>query len=126
VLLCSPSDGQETWVLVGAAQVNGMPLLTGIRVLRDRDELQVGGLRAFFSAEALAAVRPSPAQGERIFCPRCKQEIEKLSPAVRCPQCRVWHHQTAELPCWTYSERCASCNQPTDLNAGYRWTPEGL
>ena len=47
---------------------------------------------------------------------------------VTCPQCGVWHHQreTDALRCWTYSPHCAMCDQPTDLSAGYRWTPQGL
>jgi hypothetical protein len=125
-LLRSQSDGRESWVLTGAARVNGMPLLTGIRVLRDRDELEIGGLCAFFSTETLALVEPLPHGDTPVFCPRCKQEIAKQSAAVQCPQCRVWHHQSDDLPCWTYSERCALCDQPTDLSADYRWTPEEL
>ena len=125
-LLRSQLDGQENWVLTGDARVNGMPLLTGIRVLRDRDELEVNGVHAFFSTETLALVEPMPRGDKRVFCPRCKQGIESESAAVRCPRCRVWHHQSDDLPCWTYAERCALCDQPTALDAGYRWTPEEL
>jgi hypothetical protein len=127
-LLRSQLDGRESWVLTGAARVNGMPLLTGIRVLRDRDELEIGGLCAFFSTETLALVQPMPRGDKPVFCPRCKQAIEPKSAAVRCPQCRVWHHQSDDLPCWTYAnaEHCSLCDQPTALDAGYRWTPEEL
>ena len=125
-LLRSQLDGRESWVLTGTARVNGMPLRTGIRVLRDRDELEIGGLCTFFSTETLALVEPMPRGDKPVFCPRCKQGIEPESAAVRCPQCRVWHHQSDDLPCWTYAEHCTLCDQPTALDAGYRWTPEEL
>jgi hypothetical protein len=124
--LRSESGRRESWVLTGAARVNGMPLLTGIHVLRDGDEVEVNGVRAFFSAEVLAQVRPLLRGDELVFCPRCKQEITTQSAAVQCPQCGVWHHQSDDLPCWTYSQRCALCDQPTALDAGYRWTPGKL
>lgn len=130
IILRRQGPDAEIWVLITAikasVRVNGMPLLTGIHVLRDRDELRVGGVgRVFFSAERLACVEPFPGAAA-VFCPRCKQELTKGCPAVRCPQCRVWHHQSEGLPCWTYSERCPLCDQPTELEAGYRWAPEEL
>jgi hypothetical protein len=123
-------DG-ETWVLMTAiktgVRVNGTSLLTGIYVLRDRDELRVDGMGpAFFSTERLACVEPFPGAGQPMFCPRCKQEMSKQYPAVKCPQCGVWLHQSEDLPCWVYSERCALCDQATELDAGYRWTPADL
>ena len=80
----------------------------------------------FFSTESLTRVEPLP---EDVFatCPRCKQAIPPGSMAVRCPSCGVWHDQRDEKPCWTYAERCAACqNQPTALDADFRWTPEDL
>ena len=47
------------------------------------------------------------------------------TPAVQCPACGRWFHQSAELPCWTYSDHCL-CPQPTALDCGYQWTPHGL
>jgi hypothetical protein len=121
-------SGAGTWVVVGspAVRVNGAPLDAGIRVLRDRDELRIGGRRTFFSTETLAAVVPFP-DGERpVPCARCTLAVASGSPAVRCPQCRLWHHQSEARPCWAYAERCTACDQPTALDAGFRWTPEPL
>ncbi len=120
-----------TWVLIAGAGsgvcVNGLPLATGLRVVSDRDEIRIPGLsNLYFSTESLARVEEFSGSGQILFCPRCKQEIEKESMAVRCPSCRVWHHQTQELNCWTYSEVCALCTYATDINAGFRWTPEEL
>jgi len=126
-LLLRGQGDTEAWLLVGpeTSRVNGLPLLAGIRILQDRDELLLGGRRAFFSGERLAVVEPFPGADRPIFCPRCKQVLQPHSPAVQCPQCRVWHH-SGELQCWAYTNRCALCDQPTDLSAGFRWTPEGL
>jgi hypothetical protein len=124
-------SGDEQWVVVNAPgrvlRINGMALATGIRVLSHRDELRVAGLagRVFFSLEGLARVVPFDGlEGSR--CPRCQQAIELGSPAVRCPQprCGVWHHESEEFRCWTYSPTCALCDQPTELDAGFRWTPD--
>ncbi len=120
---------QEVWVLLlregTDLRVNGMPVLGGLRVLRDRDEIAVGGSRLYFSTERLARVDPFPGIEERVVaCPRCKQPIQPHTPSVRCPGCGLWHHQTEDLPCWTYSAVCSMCNQKTDLDAGFSWTPE--
>jgi len=80
----------------------------------------------FFSTELLAGVTPYPGSERPILCARCKAEIATASPAVRCPRCGAWHHQSDELPCWTYAERCSVCDQPTALDAGFAWTPEEL
>jgi len=115
---------EEAWILVGPAsvRVNGHPLDTGIRVLRDRDEVRVGASRAFFSTETLPTIVPFP--GERpALCPRCKLDILAGSPAVRCPRCRIWHHESEEYPCWLYNASCANCDQPTALDADFRWSP---
>ena len=116
------------WVVIGApgVHVNGAPLDTGIRLLRDRDELRAGGRRTFFSGESLAEVVLFPGGERSVFCPRCRLEVAPGSPAVRCPGCNVWHHQTDDMPCWTYGDHCTLCEQPTALDVGFRWTPEGL
>ncbi len=131
LLLRSRGPEGVAWLVLSATpngvRLNGRSLHTGIRALMDGDELHVAGLgRVFFSTEQLARIEPFPGAERPIFCPRCKQEIEGDGPAVRCPQCDVWHHQSEDLPCWTYSETCALCDQRTHLEAGYRWTPEGL
>jgi len=130
VLLIRSDSGQaNSWVLIANAtsgvSVNGIPLATGIRVVSDRDQIRVPGAREFyFSTETLARIEQFPGSEQTIFCPRCKQEIEKGTSAVKCPGCGVWHHETDELNCWTYAEVCALCAQPTDMSSGFRWTPE--
>jgi hypothetical protein len=135
LVLRASANGKEQWVLVSAGKsheirINGTPLLAGMRVLRNRDEILFNGERMFFSTERLARVVPFPGAGKPVFCARCKTEIAEGSPAVRCPnpKCGVWHHQAPEheLPCWTYNDVCAMCDQPTDLDVGFRWSPEGL
>jgi hypothetical protein len=112
------------WVLIGpaTARVNGRDLLGGLRVLADRDEIRIGPHRVYFSDEILPAVRSFPGGDGTTYCPRCKLELPVADPAVRC-RCLVWFHQTAELPCFTYSSECPICRQPTSLDAGYRWSP---
>ena len=127
LLRATTPDG-ERWAILGGREirVNGTPVDAGIVVLRDRDEISAAGRRVFFSTESLATVVPFVAGERPTFCPRCRGPIEDGSPAVLCPNCRVWYHQSAELPCWRYAERCALCDQPTALDAGWRWTPEAL
>ena len=123
---------KEMWVLLNPENVpvlvNGEPVLTGIRVLRNKDEIRIGGTgrRFYYSTERLARVERFAGGEPAVFCPRCKREIATGFEAVRCPQCQIWHHQSAELNCWTYSSSCSLCDQPTGLDAGYRWTPEAL
>lgn len=106
--------------------VNGTASPLGLVVLADRDEIFVPGSRpVFFSTETLAAIVPFPAGVPRGFCPRCRQPLEPGTPAVKCPDCGLWHHQSEDaLPCWTYGDRCAACARPTPLDAGFSWTPE--
>lgn len=131
LLVRSRSAAGEVWFAMCATpagvHLNGVPLPAGIRALTERDELRVDGWgRVFFSIERLARVEPFPGSERPVRCPRCKLEIAAGAPAVRCPQCTVWHHQSDEFLCWTYAEHCALCPQMTALDAGYRWTPEGL
>jgi hypothetical protein len=120
-------SGQERWVLFSRdarLQINGEPVWLGLRVLRDRDEIRlVSGERLYFSSERLAEVVPLPAPPRPVHCARCRKPIEAGEPAVLCPQCQTWHHQSDALPCWTYGERCALCPQPTSLSAGLHWSP---
>ena len=137
LLLRQPAAAEQRWALLcrelapeseePAVYVNGEPVLTGLRALEDLDELRIGaGDRTFFSTETLATVQPYPSDHPALPCARCRQDLTPGTPGVACPQCGVWHHQTEDLPCWTYSENCAYCDQPTDLGSGYRWTPEEL
>lgn len=124
--------GSEAWALMAGTgatlvRVNGFPLQAlGVRVLADRDEIRVADLpRLYFSTERLARVVPFPGTDKPVKCARCKRVIEPGAPAVRCPQCGVWYHQSDEWPGWTYAPVCAVCGQPTALDeATYRWTPE--
>jgi hypothetical protein len=130
-LLRTAALGGDRWVVAASAgtdiRVNGLPLVTGLRVMADRDEIRLASRPAmFFSTETRAEVGPAPAAERSLFCPRCKQPIGSTSPAVRCPGCGVWHHQSDDLPCWTYAASCAACAQATALDAGFQWTPEDL
>lgn len=125
------ADGEKWFVLTPWQshpwRINGVSIQTGLRLLRDRDELRADNrARLFFSTESLAVVESFPGRDHAIYCPRCKQEINVGDPAVRCPNCDAWHHQTEDFPCWTYAEKCSMCDQATGLDAGYRWTPECL
>jgi hypothetical protein len=120
--------GNGAWVLLArpmsGVRVNGRPVVAGIRALRDRDEIVSRGVRSFFSTETLAQAEPFPGGEAPTFCPRCKLEIDKGSPAVRCPACRSWYHQSGEFGCWLYSPTCQLCPQATPLDAGFVWEPE--
>ena len=131
VLMPCRLESGEAWVLLSrpaaGVRVNGVPVVAGISVLDDRDEIRVGSARqAYFSTECLARIVPFSGAGREVACPRCRLALVAGSPAVQCPHCGVWHHQSDEYPCWTYCETCALCEQSTDLSAGYTWTPEGL
>lgn len=121
-------DETDQWHLLATSaarvRINGLPLLAGLRTLRDRDQISIGEGSAYFSIEERAHCVAFPGADRKLFCARCRQELLQGVTAVRCPQCNVWHHQTDELPCWTYAAHCGLCAQPTDLEAGYRWRPE--
>jgi len=118
VLLCPPRNGMR---------VNGQRVLIGARVLSDRDVIALGGGQTvWFSSERTAAVVPFAS--EHASCIRCKLPLESGAPAVRCPApgCGFWHHQSEDQPCWIYTDGCAACGYPTDLNAGFQWSPADL
>lgn len=130
-LLHTPEPDPGAWLLIAPLHepiaVNGLPLIGGVRLLDDRDEIRLpDGWSCFFSDEEPARMDPMPAAEKPMNCPRCRQAIAPGSPAVRCPSCGIWHHQQEGLECWTYSAACALCPQPTALNGGYRWTPAEL
>lgn len=117
------ADGD--WVLfaepMAEVRVNGLPVTAGIHVLADRDEIMLKGDRLYFSTESLAAVEEYT--GKTLRCPRCKLEIAG-GEVVRCPnnKCKAVHHKE----CWTYASQCSLCPTPTELDAGFQWTPEAL
>lgn len=119
----------ETWLLLSthrdAVRVNGDPLLIGARVLHDRDEITAFSRRYFFSTEKPPEIVTfRTAECGAAFCARCKKAMEDGQPAVACPACGTWHHQSEAMPCWLYAKTCALCQQPTALDAGYQWTPD--
>jgi hypothetical protein len=130
-LLKAETDNQDNWVIVAGhgsgISINGIPLFLGIRTLRDRDEIRwrPDGF-IFFSSEELAAVVDFPQSDRKIVCPRCKQEIEPGTPAVLCPGCKIYYHQSEQLPCYTYAENCGTCTRKTNLGSGYEWIPEQM
>jgi len=127
----------ESWTILVppglTVMVNGFPVLTGVKLLRDRDEIYMpGNPPFFFSTESIPVVEPFPGMDRKIECPRCRMEIRKGMPAVRCPNpsCGTWHHMDPEnnLPCWTYADFCGNpnCKYPTNLDEEYKWTPGEL
>jgi hypothetical protein len=134
VQLLRGTTGGQPWVLLAARdadlRVNGRSLELGIRVLRNRDEIFLTRTRCrfFFSTEGLPRVERFPHDLRAASCPRCHQVIHPDTLAVRCPneECGVWHHQSADCPCWTEGEHCAMCETPTELRAGFRWSPQDL
>ena len=130
LLLRGDGEGDRAWVLVTGrdgprTQVNGVPLVLGVRVMADRDALRVGDVRMFFSTETLPRVEAYPEEAPEVPCARCRSPLRAGDPAVRCPACGLWHHEASGRQCWTYDVRCGNCDQPTALDAGWRWTPEG-
>lgn len=131
VILLGSDGAPGVWALIAGqgtdVRVNGTTLASGIRILDDKDEITVGyNPPIFYSTERLASVEEYPGADATAFCPRCKQALRPNHPAVKCPGCSVFYHQSEELPCWTYSEVCALCPQVTALDSGYQWSPEGL
>ena len=130
---------RDGWAMVAApdsgVRVNSEPLVLGLRVLRDRDEITVAesfgariACRFYFSTEATPVVQTMPQAECSGVCPRCRGPIQPGSNVVRCPLCRVFHHQNdADGICWTYDAVCANCRrQPTSLDGQFQWTPELL
>ena len=131
------SRGDSGYALLatsGTLRINGDALATGLRVLRDHDEILCpGGRRLWFSAENIAEVVPFPGSddpdsrtGSR--CPRCRCEIERGSDSVACPRCGTYYHSTADRPCHAYHTQCVVCSGPTISVADpvLGWTPCAL
>lgn len=141
LLAIEEAEGQpHQWALLadrGAElHVNGLRLPAALAVLRDRDQIRaVDGATVFFSTETLPVMEPFAGADHAVICPRCKQPISKGDPAVRCPGCGIWHHQSEEKPCWLGYvadgegfNSCALCDYSVALfpDADFRWTPEEL
>ena len=131
LLLRSCSADGESWLVMSAmhagVRLNGGRLLTGFRVLADRDELCIDGVgRAFFSTERLASITPFPGAERPVRCARCRIVLNAGMPSVRCPACGALTHQSDDRPCWVYAEHCPQCSQATALDFGFCWSPEGM
>jgi hypothetical protein len=127
-LIRADAGGSPVWALIVSRnsdiRVNGRAVLTGLCVLADRDEIRTNSEKYFFSTETLATVEEFPSMERPVFCGRCRQPIDPGSPAARCPGCSVWCHESADLPCWTYTDKCPFDGHPTALDSGFLWTPE--
>ncbi len=123
-------NAASSWTLVcapGACRVNGSPLLTGIAVLNDRDEIQFATApRLFFSTET-PAVAARYGRKDPVPCPRCTELVLEGDIAVICPTCGVAYHEgaSAEDKCFTY-DACVVCGRPGELSGGYKWSPAEL
>ena len=123
-------SGDSNWIALAPPQtrlrINGLGVSVGAAALRDRDEVSLPGSAPFyFSMERLMRIDPYRSQ-DAPRCPRCTLPIERGDASVCCPTCSVWHHECADRGCWTYAPTCALCDQTSDLENGYRWTPEEL
>jgi hypothetical protein len=131
------SDGRDTtsapsedWALLAGPDarllLNGMPLSLGIAVLHHGDEICFeDGAPIYLSTERRACVETYSAS-DAPDCPRCASPIAQGDSVVVCPNCSVIYHQRSDRGCFTYSESCALCDQPSDLTAELCWTPEGI
>jgi hypothetical protein len=128
------------WVLTAGAkadvQVNGRRMAGRLRVLTDGDDIWIGAFwqgsqRFVFAADSPPFVVTyygadfMTDAGEQPPCARCGRRIGMGTPAVECPTCHAWHHESPDARCWTRSTTCSSCQQATDLSAPFRWRPGG-
>ncbi len=133
VVLSTGTAADGTWLLLAPVDagiaVNGEIVRLGLVALRDRDEIRLGsGERLYFAAEDAPVVVPLIASAPGLRCARCRRLLSVGEPIVRCPGtgCGLVHHETVELPCWSYDACCAVCAQPTAFDPAERWTPEAL
>jgi hypothetical protein len=138
VRIAPQPGGPACYALLAPApsvRVNGEPLPTGIRVLRDRDEILCRtGQRLWFSTERVAEITRFRGSGDagveadEARCPRCRDYIEQGTEAVACPNCGVFYHFAADRHCYDYHAECVICRGPTrDLSEQtLAWTPCAL
>jgi len=102
-------------------RVNGEIVLP-LRVLEDRDELQLPGeVPCYVSVDDEPEVVPFPGGVGPCRCARCGAPITPGAPSVACPRCRSWSHQSESRPCWEHAPSCPTCSQPT---RGGAWEPD--
>jgi hypothetical protein len=121
----------EVWVLLVPLRVSihvgGCRVRIGVRVLADRDSIQFAGAEpVFLTTEEPASVVDFPGAESGQYCPRCKLALDKGCASVLCPACGNIHHQSTDMPCWTYAAGCAVCGNDTSLDQGFSWSPEVL
>jgi hypothetical protein len=121
VLALPLTSGGCGLLVEGRVTVNGVPALP-LRVLQDRDEIRVDDESMYFSIDGPADLVPFSGASS-VRCGRCQGPMHASQPAVQCPRCQAWHHQTPHLPCWTYGPQCSGCDRPT---AGAAWRPAPL
>ena len=131
LLPTTPGSVSTGWALLWSPRakisLNGLPHANGFSVLSDRDEIRFGGDKIlYFSTEELAHVESFAGSERPIPCPRCKSPVKEGGLIVKCPNCGVVHHQDEKRGCWTYAKTCSLCPAPTDLEAGFQWTPENI
>ncbi len=109
VLARKASDDKEQWALIVRpgeeeyVHVNGDRVILGMRALRDRDAIQIGGgERIYFSAESAPVIVTYPQEKPPVNCPRCSTQIISGDLVVKCPRCQNYFHQDEEkeLACW--------------------------
>lgn len=122
----------ERWALIAPVtqevRVNGVVVRTGIRMLRDHDEIATRDCgTAFFSTERIAAAEAFAGAEAAIHCGRCKQEIKTGEAVVRCPGCPSLFHEDGMRKCWTYRDAgCPFCAYPGTLDGQFLWTPASI
>ncbi|MEZ4586875.1 MAG: hypothetical protein R2909_10775 [Gemmatimonadales bacterium] len=94
-------------------------------MLEHRDQVRLASELAFYySTERLARAEALPALVGPTACARCRTPILHGTPAIRCPGCESWYHQSSDFGCWTHHETCSVCPEPTDHRESFRWIPE--
>jgi hypothetical protein len=125
----SDSYGKQRWAMIVFDKGNRVLHLNGmtpfsLHVLQDRDELSAAGQKLYFSSEQVVQIEKFElAKGQQpLNCPRCKDVIEAGTPAVKCPACGLWFHESEELglTCWSYDAKCL-CGHST--KGGEGWKP---
>jgi hypothetical protein len=127
LLVRSAEDGKAFAVLTRcAASLNGAPLLTGMALLRDRDELSFpGGARFYYVERSTAAVERYAGGACAARCVRCSRPFAVGDDVVRCPSCGSMMHCVVDLDCYRYGV-CPTCEAPPALDDQDAWSPEAL
>ncbi len=112
-LLSKPDSG---------VRVNGHPVLAGIHLLSDRDEIRLKSGRYYFSSNDPLVVENM--ESNPVNCPRCSGRIDTGTSAVRC-HCGAWFHQSDEHPCFTYGQTCPLCGASSQLDTD-PWDPSTI